>query len=485
MIVFLRNGCCTEQGMGDYFCNVNVFTERLDCFDTELNRAPAEFTAQQNQLYHEEEERNPGWLLSFVPKEVQLIIRESELGVGLKAGQAAPVIRSAARSPLSMAVVAGGIALVAGAVHLFGQPSHPGVAQEPGAAPPPGLLPVPPAREDSPTPEENESLQDTVVLSTKPAEKPGPAKTFESTQAAEATEQAPTNENAEEESTEAAEAVAKNGHARDAELSAALTPEQRQAVDEAVKKNLGFVTHLLANEFSNRARIKNVPMEDLIAVGRTALWRAALRHDSKHDSGAKLITYAQDFIRQAAREVLAQHDRQGFNEVSTLPRRIRRAELALEKEASAANQPRTKFSDEEIAAKLKMTVQEMNDELAALRASQNPTLLSMPRGMRTGPHNDTVGDALPDQATADPESKLTLDTLVQHLEAAIATLTPNEQRIIRERRLAEPDAAKTLVELGRDLGGVSREYVRQLETRALAKLRTFFKEHGLADAFKT
>lgn len=252
---------------------------------------------------------------------------------------------------------------------------------------------------------------------------------------------------------------------REVARSPLLTPAQEIAVarrvragDEAamqelVTKNLRFVISV-AKKYQNRG----IALVDLIGEGNLGLLTAARKFDPDH--GVKFISYAVWWIRQAILAAIARHGRTvrvPLNRTADLSRVIRATE-SLRQELG--REP----TAEEIAAAVGLSV-----ELVQSLASLNTADVRLDAPLAAGADRATIERfmALEHQ---DTESQVMDQFLREEIEAALATLTPRDARVLRLYFGLDGGTEHTLEEIG-DLFGITRERVRQLRDRALKKLR--------------
>ena len=243
-----------------------------------------------------------------------------------------------------------------------------------------------------------------------------------------------------------------------------LTPaEERELArrkdegDEEAKKKLIESNLRLVMSITRMYTKASVPLLDLIQEGNLGLIRAVEKFDYK--LGYKLSTYATWWIRQAISRALAEQGRtiRLPVHVADQVRRVTRARRTLGQKFN--RDP----SIAEIAVEADLPEQRVQDLLELI---QDHVSLDTP----IGDGESNVGDLLEDLHAPAPEQATTDVLRTAELRAALGKLKPRQQQVLTERFGLGNDAPKTLEEVGRILG-ITRERVRQFETRALRELR--------------
>ncbi len=273
--------------------------------------------------------------------------------------------------------------------------------------------------------------------------------------------------------------IYQDGKRARAELTRDLTPIQQRAAQRRIDAADRALDTLIRHNLRLVAKIAlrvapfahHMLLDDLLQEGRLGLFKAIERYDL--NMGLRLSTYATWWIRQSIGRALADQDRTIRLPVHVVETVRRMRQVGQRLSDALGREP----TDEELADAIHLPLMKVQ---TLRRMARDPISLELPVGSE---ENTLLGDLLPDQRVLSPLDSVSHKALQEAIRMVLDQLTPRERRVIKLRFGLEDGHRRTLEEVGREFG-VTRERIRQIEVKALRRLKHPVVARLLRDYFE-
>ena len=254
-----------------------------------------------------------------------------------------------------------------------------------------------------------------------------------------------------------------------------LTPEEEAALgramaegDDDAKERIIEANLRLVVSVAKRFEGRGLSLSDLIQEGNLGLMKAADKYD--YSKGYRFSTYATWWIRQAVSRAIADQSRTIRIPVHMVESIYRVTRSQRELTQKNGREPTV----DEIAEDTGMSEDKVQE---VMRIASDPVSLEMPVGESDDSH---LEDTIPDRGNPTPEEAASFRLLKEQLTLVLSYLSPREEKILRLRFGLEDGVAHTLEEVGQTFN-ITRERIRQIESKALRKLKTMLRDRKMDD----
>ncbi|MBE6725909.1 MAG: RNA polymerase sigma factor RpoD [Ruminococcaceae bacterium] len=254
-----------------------------------------------------------------------------------------------------------------------------------------------------------------------------------------------------------------------------LTPEEEAALgramaegDDDAKERMIEANLRLVVSVAKRFEGRGLSLSDLIQEGNLGLMKAADKYD--YSKGYRFSTYATWWIRQAVSRAIADQSRTIRIPVHMVESIYRVTRSQRELTQKNGREPTV----DEIAEDTGMSEDKVQE---VMRIASDPVSLEMPVGESDDSH---LEDTIPDRGNPTPEEAASFRLLKEQLTLVLSYLSPREEKILRLRFGLEDGVAHTLEEVGQTFS-ITRERIRQIESKALRKLKTMLRDRKMDD----
>jgi len=245
---------------------------------------------------------------------------------------------------------------------------------------------------------------------------------------------------------------------------------KKEALHRLIQGNLRFVVNI-AKKYAGY----NIPFQELISAGNLGLVEAAKRYDPS--KGVKFISYAVWWIKQSIMELI--------NKQTDIIKKPQKSYSIFSKIDNAYIRLKEELQREPTFEEIENFIKEEGIDKDIIKSYflNKKYFVSLDEPIDTDDEDMILSDLISNYGTEDIEKDILEDDIKYQLNKLLDYLSPREKKIIIHRYGLDGEEPKTLKEVG-DILGISRERVRQIEVRALRKLKKLAKKHSIEDLIK-
>lgn len=254
------------------------------------------------------------------------------------------------------------------------------------------------------------------------------------------------------------------------EILSQIKEGKKEAFHRLIQGNLRFVVNI-----AKRYAGYNIPFQELISAGNLGLVEAAKRYDPS--KGVKFISYAVWWIKQSIMELI--------NKQTDIIKKPQKSYSIFSKIDNAYIRLKEELQREPTFEEIENFIKEEGIDKDIIKSYflNKKYFVSLDEPIDTDDEDMILSDLISNYGTEDIEKDILEDDIKYQLNKLLDYLSPREKKIIIHRYGLDGEEPKTLKEVG-DILGISRERVRQIEVRALRKLKKLAKKHSIEDLIK-
>ncbi|GAB6072711.1 RNA polymerase sigma factor RpoD/SigA [Venenivibrio stagnispumantis] len=254
------------------------------------------------------------------------------------------------------------------------------------------------------------------------------------------------------------------------EILSQIKEGKKEALHRLIQGNLRFVVNI-----AKRYAGYNIPFQELISAGNLGLVEAAQRYDPS--KGVKFISYAVWWIKQSIMELI--------NKQTDIIKKPQKSYSIFSKIDNAYIRLKEELQREPTFEEIENFIKEEGIDKDIIKSYflNKKYFVSLDEPIDTDDEDMILSDLISNYGTEDIEKDILEDDIKYQLNKLLDYLSPREKKIIIHRYGLDGEEPKTLKEVG-DILGISRERVRQIEVRALKKLKKLAKKHSIEDLIK-